>query len=77
MHSLYAALPMPYVPMRVTCGALLAYRYPYAPPRRRTLQFRKTFIPLSVSQWNDIADPVLDGVGLAGFKRKAIASLLT
>ena len=29
--------------------------------------------PLSVSQWNDLADPVFDGVGLAGFKTRANA----
>ena len=32
-----------------------------------------TFISLSVSLWNDRADPVIDGVGLAGFKSRANA----
>ena len=36
----------------------------------------RTFIPLSVSLWNDLAYPVFDGVGLAGFKSKANAFLL-
>ena len=27
MHLLYGALPVPYVPMRVTRGALVAHRY--------------------------------------------------
>ena len=31
-------------------------------------QYCKTFILLSVSLWNDLSDPVFDGVGLAGFK---------
>ena len=31
-------------------------------------QYRRTFIPLSVSLWNDLVDPVFDGVGLAGFQ---------
>ena len=31
--------------------------YSHAPPRCRTSQYRKTFIPLSVSLWNDLADP--------------------
>ena len=35
-----------------------------------------TFIPLSVSLWNDLGDPVCDGVGLAGFKSGANAFLL-
>ena len=46
------------------------------PPRCRTLQYRRTFIPFSVSLWNDLANSVIDGVGLAGFKSRAIASLL-
>ena len=33
----------------------------------------RTFIPLSVSIWNDLANPVFDGVGLAGFKSRANA----
>ena len=35
-----------------------------------------TFVPLSVSLWNDLADSVFDGVGLAGFKSMANAILL-
>ena len=31
----------------------------------------RTFILLSVSLWNDLANPVFDGVGLAGFKSRA------
>ena len=42
----------------------------------RTLQYSRTFIPFSVSPWNDLAKPVFDGVGLAGFKSRANASLL-
>ena len=34
------------------------------------------FILLSVSLWNDLSDPVFDGVGLAGFKSMANAFLL-
>ena len=76
MHPLCGALPVPYVPVRVTRGALIAHRFTYAPPRCRTSQCRRTFIPLSVSLWNDLSDPVFDGVGLAGFKSRANAFLL-
>ena len=38
MHSLYGPLPEPYLPVRVTRGAVIAHRYTYAPPRRRTSQ---------------------------------------
>ena len=76
MHPLCGALPVPYVPVRVTRGALIAHRYTYAPPRCRTSQYRRTFILLSVSHWNDLVDPVFDGVGLAGFKSRSNAFLL-
>ena len=39
-------------------------------------EYRKTFMPLSVSIWNDLTDPVFCGVGLAGFKSRANALLL-
>ena len=74
VYPLYGALPGPLA--RVTRCALVAHRYTYAPPRCRTLQYSKTFIPFSVSLWNDLANLVFDGVGLAGFKSRANASLL-
>ena len=76
MHPLSGALPGPYVPLRVTRGALVTQRYTYAPPRCRTSQYSRTFIPLSVSMRNDLANPVFDSVGLAGFKSRANAFLL-
>ena len=48
VHPLNSALPGPYVPARVTRGALVAHRYTYAPPRCRTLPYSRTFIPFSV-----------------------------
>ena len=42
----------------------------------RTSQYREIFLPLSVSFWNDLADPVFDGVELAGFNSRANAFLL-
>ena len=62
VHSLNGALPGPYVPARVTRGALVAHRYTYVQPRCRTLQYSRTFIPFSVSLWNDLASSVFDGV---------------
>ena len=76
VHPLDGALPRPYEPARVTRGALVAHRYTYAPPRCRTLLYRRTFIPFSVSLWNDLANALFDGVGLTGFKSRANASLL-
>ena len=76
VHPLNGTLPGPYVPARVTRGALVAHRYTYAPPRCRTMQYSRTFIPFSVSLWNDLVNPVFNGVGLAGFKSRANASLL-
>ena len=74
MHPLCGALPVPYVPVMVTRGAVIVHRFTYAPPRCRSSQYRRTFIPLwdwQVWDWQ-----VWDGVGLAGFKRKANAFLL-
>ena len=68
MHPLCGALPVPYVPVRVTRCTLIAHRYTYAPPRCRASQYHRTFISLSVSLWNDLVDPVFDGVG--GFKEQ-------
>ena len=75
-HPLCGALPVPYVPVRVTRGAMVAHRYSFASPRCRTSQYRRTFILISVSLWNDLVDPVFDGVGLEGFKSRSNAFLL-
>ena len=72
MHPLYGAQR---VPVRITHGAVIADRNTYAPPRCRTSQYRRTFIPLSLTLWNDLGDTVSDGVGLAGFKGRANAFL--
>ena len=42
MHPLYDALPEPYVPIRITRGAVIAERYTYALRRCRTSQYRMT-----------------------------------
>ena len=76
MHPLSGVLPLPYVPARVTRGALVAHRHSFAPPCCTTSQYRRTFVLHSVSIWNDLSDPVFDGVGLAGFKSRANAFLL-
>ena len=68
MHPLNNALPGPYV----QCGL-------HAVPRshigvlmcRLAAEPAKPFFSLSVHLWNDLADPVFDGVGLAGFKSRA------
>ena len=75
MHPVSGTLPLPYVPARVARGALVAHRHSFAPPRCRTSQYRRTFVPLSMSLWNDLGDHVFDGVRLAGFKSRANAFL--
>ena len=72
VHPLCGALHVPYVPVRVTCGAVDRTSVHLC----ASSLYRRTFIPLSVSLWNDLSDPVFDGVGLAGFKTRANASLL-
>ena len=66
MDSIYGALPVPYVSVRVTRGALAEHRYRY----------RTIYIPLSVSLWNDLCHHVFDGVGLTGSKSRVIVFLL-
>ena len=62
VHPLDGALPALYVSVWVTQGALVAHRYTYAPPHCRTSQYSRSFITLSVSFWNDLVNPVFDGV---------------
>ena len=57
-------------------GALIAHRHWFAPPRCRTAHYCRTFVPLAVFIWNDLADLVFDGVGLTGFTSRANALLL-
>ena len=76
MHPFYDALPEPDAPVRIIHSAVMAHCYTYAPPRFRTYECRMTFISLSVSQWNNLCDPVFDGVGLAGLKSRANYFLL-
>ena len=45
IHHFSGALPLPYVPVRVTRGALVAHWHSFAPPRCRTSQYRRTFVP--------------------------------
>ena len=45
MHPLSGELPLPYVPVRVTRGALVSHRHSFAPPRCRTSQYRRTLCP--------------------------------
>ena len=45
MLPLYGALHVPYVPVRVTRGAVIAHRYSYVPPRYRTSQYRRSLFP--------------------------------
>ena len=75
MLPLSGALPLPYVLVRVSRGALVAHRHSFAPLRCRTSQHRRSFVSVLVSRWNGLSDPVFD-VGLAGFKSRANAFLL-
>ena len=72
MLPIHSARPVPYVPVWVTRGPLVAHRYILMrPPRCRTSRWCRSFISLSLSLYNDVADPVFDSVGLEGFKSRA------
>ena len=74
LHHFYCALPVPYVPVRVTRSALVTHRNTYAPPPCKTSQL-DFYSPLSVSG-TIFAGPVFNGEGLAGFNSSANAFLL-
>ena len=76
MQPVYGDLPDPHVSVHVTCSAVIACQYTCVPHRCRTVQYYRSFIPLSVSLWNDLDNSVFDGVGLVGFKSMANAFLL-
>ena len=76
MHPLDGALHVTYVPVRVTRGAVIAQRYVIRLPVAEPYSMRRSFIPLSVFLWNDLGDPVLDGVEQASFKSRANVLLL-
>ena len=61
MHPLNDALPGSYVTVWVTHGAQVTDWYTYVPPGYRTSQCHRTFVPPSVSLWNNLADPLYDG----------------
>ena len=74
MHPLSGALLVPYKPVLVTRAALVANRHSFTPPYCSFAGL----VPF-VSLWNDLrllSGPVLDGVGLVGFKSTANAFLL-
>ena len=69
-EHLYGALPGPYVPVRLWPHIGTLMRRIAAEPRSTT-----GLLFLSFSLWNDLANPIFDGVGLAGFKGRANAFL--
>ena len=76
IHPLSGALHLPYVLSLVSRhGALVVHWHSFTPSHCRTSQYLRTFVPFSVSLWNDLSDPVFDGVGLAGLKSRINAFL--
>ena len=77
MNPLYVALFGQYVTIRDTCtrysGRTSVHLFDSSV---RNLAGASTFIPHSVSLWNELADTVFVGVGLAGFKSRANALLV-
>ena len=71
MHSLYDAIPVLYVPELVTRGALVAHRYTFA--SHESCSTTGFLFPSQCPCGTNFADPLFDGVGLAGFKNRASA----
>ena len=45
MHPLSGALPLPYVPARVTLGALVVNKHSFEPPLCGNSQYPRSFVP--------------------------------
>ena len=45
VHPLCGAVPLPYVPARVTRGALVAHRPSFVSSHCKTYEHRRTFVP--------------------------------
>ena len=61
MHLLSDALPLPYVPARVTRGALVVHRHSFAPTHYRILNTAEPLSPLSCLN-EDPDDHLFEGV---------------
>ena len=77
MHPLHGALPVPYVPVLVTLGAVIARSIHLCSSLLQNLAEPPDFYSLISISVNDLCDPVLDGVGSGGFKTTTNASLFT
>ena len=75
MHLLGSKFQLQYVPARVTHGALVSHRDSFTPSHCKSSQYRRTFVSISVSLWNDLNDNVFDGEELAGFKSSLSSSI--
>ena len=71
MHALYGYFNCAVCTSASYMRCLVTHRYTSAPFRSITLKYREALILLSVSLENDLAEPVFDGVILAGFKSRA------
>ena len=61
MHPPSGTLLLPHVLGRATRGALVAHMQSFA---SMSNEYHRTFVPLSVSLWYDLHNPVFAGVGL-------------
>ena len=76
LHPLYGALPVPYVLVRVHVALRLQIGTLMCLLTAEPLSIAGLLFPFSVSLWNDLSDPIFDGVGLTGFKSRANAFLM-
>ena len=71
MHPIYDALSVPYVPVRVTSGILIAHLFTCVLPRCRTSQYHRTFIPPLYICGTIFLTHVFTGVRRTGFTSNA------
>ena len=71
MPPLNGVLSRPYVPVRVTRGALVEHRYTYGAASLHKLAVPKDFYSLNFPSGTILlTPPAFDGMGLAGFKSR-------
>ena len=67
-HPVRSHFPPLFVPTRFTRRIAALHDFVLTAPRFRTVQYSRSFVPASVTLWNELAGCVFDGPNLSSFK---------
>ena len=76
-HSVNQWMPPPFVPGRLTRGAVAAHEQSVSLWRAKTSQIARTFVPRVSRLWNGLTSAVFDDVDLVRFKSRVNCFLLS